>query len=103
MAADYQLIVGTHKTCVPSATGAIPGELVAFPVGSVFAWTASDPAITFSDPASASPDITATAPVTGATVTMTVQEAGFTHNASHTVDAVAAAVDSIGSVNFTIQ
>ena len=100
--ADFQLTVGTHKTCVPTATDAA-GAPVAFPEGSVFAWTSSDPGIEFNDPTTPSPDIVATAPVTGVTITMVVQEAGFTHQATHTVDAVAAPVDALANVDFTIQ
>lgn len=101
--ADFTLTVGTHKTCVPSALAPDGVTPVAFPEGSVFAWSSSDPGIEFNDPTAASPDIVATAPVAGVTITMVVQEAGFSHSASHTVDAVAAPVDSIGTVDFTIQ
>jgi hypothetical protein len=100
--ADFSIVVGTHKTCVPTALDAA-GASVGFPEGSVFTWTSSDPGVEFSDASSASPDITATAPATDVVITMTVQEAGFSHSATHTVDAVAAPVDSIGTVDFTIQ
>ncbi len=100
--ADFQLVVGTHKTCVPSATAA-DGSAVAFPEGTVFAWTSSDANVEFTDPAAASPEVVATAPVTGVVLTMDVQEGGFKHSASHTVDAVAAPVDTIANVDFTLQ
>ncbi len=105
MAADFQLTVGTHKTCVPSAKGP-DGSAVSFPEGSVFSWTSSDPNIEFNDATAPSPDIVATGPTdpnNPAVITMSVQEAGFSHSASHTVDAVAAPVDTIASVDFTIQ
>ena len=100
--ADFQIVVGTHRTCVPSAKDK-DGNAAAFPEGSVFAWTSSDPGIEFSDAASASPDIVATAPATDVVIKMVVQEAGFEHVATHTVDAVAAPVDALASVDFTIQ
>ena len=100
--ADFQLTVGTHKTCVPSATGP-DGSPVAFPEGSVFTWTSSDPTVAdVSDPAAPSPEVTATSPGT-ITLTMAVDEAGFHHEASHTIEAVAAPVDTIGGVDFALQ
>jgi hypothetical protein len=99
--ADFTLTVGTHKTAVPSATGP-DGAAVAFPEGSVFKWSSSDPGIEFSDPSAASPEVTAVAPATDVVLTMDVDEAGFHHSASHTVDAVAAPVDTIGGVDFTL-
>ena len=101
--ADFTLIVGTHKSCVPSALAPDGTTAVPYPVGTTFAWSASDPAITFDDPTNASPVITASAVVTDVVVTMDVVEDGFPHSKTHTVDAIAAPVDSIGTVDFTIQ
>ena len=101
--ADFTLVAGTLKHCVPSAKAPDGTTPVPFPSSATFEWQASDPSITFSDPASASPDITSTTPMTGITITLTVVEDGFTHQATHTVDVVAAPVDSIGSIDFALQ
>ncbi len=100
--ADFQIVVGRLAHCTPSAKDAA-GNAVPFPATSKFTWTSSDPAITFDDPTLSSPAITASAPVTGATITMTVDEEGFHHEATHTVDAIAVPVDSIASVDFTVS
>lgn len=99
--ADFQLTVGTHKTLVPKATDP-NGNSIGFPEGSVFAWTVSDPALELSDAASASPELVASGPVMDVTVTLTVMEAGFTHSRSHTVDAIAAPVDTLAGVDFDL-
>lgn len=99
---DFTLTAGTLGHCTPSAKDAA-GADTPFPAGAVFAWTSSDPSITFDDATLSSPAITGSVAVTGATITMSVSENGFTHTASHTVDVVAAAVDAIASVDFTIS
>lgn len=100
--ADFSLQVGTHKTAVPQAFSA-SGDPVAFPEGSVFTWTSSDPSIIdVSDPAAASPEVTATTPGT-VTLMLAVDESGFHHEATHTVEAVAAPSDTIDHVDFTLS
>ena len=98
---DFSLVVGTHKTIVPKAM-APDGSPIGFPEGSVFAWTSSDANIEISDPSAASPEIVAIGPAVGVTITGTVQEEGFTHTKSHTIDSVAAPVDTIGDFDFDI-
>lgn len=99
---DFQITVGRLAHCVPSAKAA-DGTDVAFPSNARFTWTASDPSVTFDDPTLSSPAITAAVPVTGVVITMAVDEDGFHHEASHTVDAVALPVDTIATVDFVVQ
>jgi hypothetical protein len=102
MATDFQFTVGTHKACVPSAADSA-GTATAFPVGTTFQWTVDNQAITFDNAAAQSPQLSASAPVSGATITLTVQENGFTHSKSHTIDAVSAVADPISTVDFVVQ
>lgn len=103
MAADFTLTAGTHKSLVPVVSDPAGG---AFPTGTVFAWAVDGAAATLNDPAAMSPTltgVTATDPATPLTVTLTVTENGFTHTKSHTVDVIAAAVDTINAVDFSLQ
>lgn len=100
--ADFTLTAGTLAHCIPSAKAA-DGSDVSFPASSTFAWTSSDPSVTFDDATLSSPAITGSAAVTGVVITMAVDEEGFHHEASHTVDVVAVPTDSIVSVDFVIQ
>lgn len=106
MPAEFSIVSGTHKTLVPSATG-VDGSQVSFPVGSVFLWQLDKPdAARLSDPNVASPDLLGeipTDPNSPLVINMTVVENGFTHNISHTVDVVAADVDPIQNVDFTLN
>jgi hypothetical protein len=102
--ADFRLVVGKLGHCVPNAKAPDGTTQVPFPLDASFNWSASDPNVQFSDPASASPDITGIAPATGVIITMDVDENGFHHTATHTVDVLPSpSVDTIGSVDFTIQ
>lgn len=98
--ADFTLVVGTHKTLVPKAFKG--GAIVGFPEGSVFLWTVSNPLLEVSDPAAPSPELVAIGPAIDVTITLIVQEGGFTHSKSHTVDAIAAPVDEIDEVDFDL-
>ncbi len=100
--ADFVLVVGKAVTAVPSAVG-VDGNPIDFPRGTVFAWTSSDPNLVIQDAAAERPTVVAMAAVSGATLLLSVDEDGFHHEASHTVDAVAPAADTISAIDFTLQ
>lgn len=98
---DFSLIVGTHKTIVPKAMDK-QGNLIGFPEGSVFHWISSDSSvIEVSDAEAPSPEIVATSPGI-VTITGMLDEHGFHHEASHTVEAIAAPEDTIVGFDFDI-
>lgn len=100
--ADFKFIAGKLVHCTPSAVGA-DGASVPFPPDATFQWTASDPAIVFDDASLSSPAYSSQVELTGVVITLTVDEGGFHHEASHTVDIVAAPVDAIATVDFTMS
>lgn len=100
--ADFTLTAGTLAHCIPSAKNK-DGNDTPFPASAKFSWTSSDASVTFDDATLSSPAITGSAAITGVVITMAVDEEGFHHEASHTVDVVAVPTDSIVTVDFVIQ